>query len=143
MSYEVECSKWNLKLIVGGSEVQVMVISIISLMRKKMVYLWMNCLMVIPQIWRHLLHIGWTGVQHFPGLHFELGRNYIFLTENWVPKIYFAKIYIDPVIIDYSVRKHSIWYVICVEFSTFFPPRCYYCWLIQKPKFEKCPYFLP
>jgi len=42
--------QWNFTPIVGGSQVQVMVISIISFMRKKMVYLGMKCLMVIPQI---------------------------------------------------------------------------------------------
>ncbi len=59
-----------------------------------MVYLWMNCLMVIPQIWKHLLDIGWTGLQHFPSLYLKLGSHDIFLTENWVPKIHFNRVLI-------------------------------------------------
>ncbi len=69
-----------------------------------MVYLWMKCLMVIPQIWRHLLDIGWTGLQHFPGLGFRLQSNDIFLTQNWVPKVYFYQ----------GITYSSQWYVICV-----------------------------
>jgi hypothetical protein len=125
----------NFTPIVGSSQVQVMVISIISLMRKKMLYLWMKCLMVIPQIWRHLLDIGWTGLRHFRGLCFKLRSNDIFLTKNWVPKIHF-----DPLIIH--SWSFEIWYVICVELSMFFLPACYYCSLIQKPNLNKCPYFL-
>ncbi|KAH8955134.1 hypothetical protein BDL97_08G119200 [Sphagnum fallax] len=40
------------------------------------------------------LHIV-QGLQHFPGFYFKLGSNNIFLTENWVPKIYFDSAIID------------------------------------------------
>ncbi len=98
---------------VEGSQVQVMVISIISLMRKKMVYSWMKCLKCfIPQIWRHLLDIGWIGQQYL-GIHYPLLlRNRIFLTKNWVPKT----------ILFRSQYTKEPRYVISVELSMFFQP---------------------
>jgi hypothetical protein len=79
-----------------------------------MVYLWMKCLMVIPQIWRHLLNIGWTGLQHFPQLCLHLGSHAIFLTENWVPKIHF-----NSTILASSLELLHPRYVICVNSPCF------------------------
>ncbi|CAK9881814.1 unnamed protein product [Sphagnum jensenii] len=48
-----------------------------------------------------LLHIVQSkSLQHFPGLGFSLQNNDIFLTENWVPKVYF-----------YTAITSSQWYV--------------------------------
>ncbi len=108
---------------VEGSQVQVMVISIISLMRKKMVYSWMKCLKCfIPQIWRHLLDIGWIGLQYLGkqpiGLYTKvISTDNIFLTENWVPKSILAYPGGRPV-----QRRQEQGYVICVELSMLFQP---------------------
>jgi hypothetical protein len=98
---------------VEGSQVQVMVISIISLMRKKMVYSWMKCLKCfIPQIWRDLLDIGWIGLQYFGIQHPGPWSNTIFLTKNWVPKS----------ILIQSPYTEEPRYVIFVELSMLFQP---------------------
>jgi hypothetical protein len=46
LSSKVQYSKWNFTTIVGGSKFQVMVISIIGLMRKIAVYSLLYCLTV-------------------------------------------------------------------------------------------------
>jgi len=104
---------------VEGSQVQVMVISIISLMKKKMVYSWMKCLKCfIPQILRHLLDIGWIGLQYLGIQDPMLWRHNIFLTRNWVPK---------SILFGYPYTLHfpetnEPWYVISVELSMLFQP---------------------
>jgi hypothetical protein len=104
---------------VEGSQVQVMVISIISLMRKKMVYSWIKCLKrFIPQIWRHLLDIGWVGLQYCGIQNPMLWRHNIFLTKNWVPKsILIQSPYTFP-----FWETDEPWYVISVELSMLFQP---------------------
>ncbi len=104
---------------VEGSQVQVMVISIISLMRKKMVYSWMKCLKCfIPQIWRHLLDIGWIGLRYLGIQHPTLGSFNIFLTKNWVPKSILTG---SPYSLPF-LGKGELWYVISVELSMLFQP---------------------
>jgi hypothetical protein len=102
---------------VEGSQVQVMVISIISLMREKMVYSRMKCLKCfIPQIWRHLLDIGWIGLQYLGIQHPTLWSFNIFLTKNWVPKSILTG---SPYTLPF-LGTSELWYVISVELSMLF-----------------------
>ncbi len=120
---------------VEGSQVQVMVISIISLMRKKMVYSWMKCLKCfIPQIRRHLLDIGWIGLQYLGTQYPDLWSFTIFLTKNWVPKSMLA----FPAFPAFPTEpKHE--YVISVHV---FPTYIFIAdWL--KNQVKECTYFLP
>jgi hypothetical protein len=127
ISSRVQYSKWNFTTIVRGSKFQVMVISIIGLVRKIMVYSSLYCLMVPSEIWRFNQH--WLNrATVFSRTIFQTREQEYFSFEEWGTQGYCSAMAISPVSILCWVLHAFLGYIIVVV------------WFFLNIK--ECPYFL-